>query len=829
MACVLQIGAGGVGGVVAHKMAMNRDVFSRIILASRSLDKCKAIADSIRSKGLGEIEVDSVDADKVEEIVALIEKYKPFLVINVALPYQDLSIMQACLETKTHYLDTANYEHPDSAHFEYKEQWAYDTRYKQAGIFALLGSGFDPGVTNVFCAYAQKHYFDEIHTIDILDCNAGDHGYAFATNFNPEINLREVSSKARYWVSNSSLTQSLGGHSVLSDKSGNLHSDSRSFASSKLPQSSLDNPLFSSQSLECQKGSVSQENLTQDTRITESSPAQSQQSLILAQEANPCNITILSYEPSMLPEMLKIWQDSVRASHFFLKDSDIVEIKQEVKAAFSSLQNILVAKLNNDFAGFIGVSEKSIEMLFVASKFFNLGLGKRLILEAVNAFFTEQDEILLDCNEQNERGLTFYQKLGFKERGKSQKDSKGRDFAIIHFAISRAKLLAKLLNDNIKSNLALNKDLKKDEIYRKFEREEKHFKLESNTQDLKNESYFGGQWRDVAPLALMKEWEYPEVGVKNSYLLYHEELESLIRNIKGLKRIRFFMTFGESYLTHMKCLENVGLLRVDEVEHNGQKIVPIQVLKTLLPDPASLAPRTKGQTHIGCYIKGVKDGKERTIYIYNICEHEACYKEVNAQGVSYTTGVPAMIGAKLICEGKWGVGSNSSLTQSLNDFSGSAQSFASSKLLSPHLEKHSNLTQDTRIAESNTAESSYTKERLVLNADMPKGGEYQGIDNAEELQNLAKNGRNFNAAGLSMNFEGCQTRGEGSLLDANDQAECADSPKSRDKTTQGAGVWNMEQNDPDPFMQELNKQGLPYVVLEIDSNGDSKVLEDRRK
>lgn len=715
MACVLQIGAGGVGGVVAHKMAMNREVFSRIVLASRNIAKCAAIADSIRAKGLGEIEIDRVDADNVDEIVALIEKYKPFLVVNVALPYQDLSIMQACLQTKTHYLDTANYEHPDSAHFEYKEQWAYDTRYKQAGIFALLGSGFDPGVTNVFCAYAQKHYFDEIHTIDILDCNAGDHGYAFATNFNPEINLREVSSKARYWVSNSSLTQS------LNDFGGSA----RSFMSNKLPSPHLEK----------------HSNLTQDTRITESSPAQSQQSLILAQEANPCNITILSYEPSMLPAMLEIWEDSVRASHFFLKDNDIVEIKEEVKGAFAFLQNILVAKLNNDFAGFIGVSEKSIEMLFVASKFFNLGLGKRLILEAVNAFFTEQNEILLDCNEQNERGLTFYQKLGFKERGKSQKDSKGRDFAIIHFAISRAKLLAKLLNDNIKSNLALNKDLKKDEIYRKFEREEKHFKLESNTQDLKDEAYFGGQWRDVAPLALMKEWEYPEVGVKNSYLLYHEELESLIRNIKGLRRIRFFMTFGESYLTHMKCLENVGLLRVDEVEHNGQKIVPIQVLKTLLPDPASLAPRTKGQTHIGCYIKGVKDGKERTIYIYNICEHEACYKEVNAQGVSYTTGVPAMIGAKLICEGKWGVGSNSSLTQ------------------------------DTRIAES-----SYAQERLALNADMPQGGEYQGID-----------------------------------------------------SNNGSGVWNVEQNDPDPFMQELNKQGLPYVVLEIDSNGDSKVLEDGRK
>ena len=810
MACVLQIGAGGVGGVVAHKMAMNKEVFSRIVLASRNIAKCAAIADSIKAKGLGEIEIDSVDADNVDEIVALIEKYKPFLVVNVALPYQDLSIMEACLRTKTHYLDTANYEHPDSAHFEYKEQWAYDTRYKQAGIFALLGSGFDPGVTNVFCAYAQKHYFDEIHSIDILDCNAGDHGYAFATNFNPEINLREVSSKARYWVSNSSLTQSLGGHSAFSDKSLNLRSELGHYPQGNSLHSSLDNNDFSSKILECQKVGNTQNDIESNADSS-------------------FDISIIPYDSSMLPEMLKIWEDSVRASHFFLKDSDIVGIQEEVKAAFSSLQNILVAKLNNDFAGFIGVSEKSIEMLFVASKFFNLGLGKRLILEAVNAFFTEQDEILIDCNEQNERGLTFYQKLGFKERGKSQKDSKGRDFAIIHFAISRAKLLAKLLNDNIKSNLALNKDLKKDEIYRKFEREEKHFKLESNTQDLKDEAYFGGVWKDVAPLALMKEWEYPEVGVKNSYLLYHEELESLIRNIKGLRKIRFFMTFGESYLTHMKCLENVGLLRVDEVEHQGQKIVPIQLLKTLLPDPASLAPRTKGQTHIGCYIKGVKDGKERTIYIYNICEHEACYKEVNAQGVSYTTGVPAMIGAKLICEGKWGVGSNSSLTQSLNDFSGSAQSFASSKLLSPHLEKHSNLTQDTRIAESNTAESSYTKERLVLNADMPKGGEYQGVDNAEELQNLAKNGRNFNAAGLSMNFEGCQTRGEGSLLDANDQAECADSLKSRDKTTQGAGVWNMEQNDPDPFMQELNKQGLPYVVLEIDSNGDSKVLEDGRK
>ncbi len=540
MAVVLQIGAGGVGGVVAHKMAQNREVFSRIILASRTLSKCKAIADSIRAKGLGEIEVDAVDADNVESLVALIEKYRPKLVVNVALPYQDLAIMEACLRTKTHYLDTANYEHPDSAHFEYKEQWAYDTRYKEAGIFALLGSGFDPGVTNVFCAYAQKHYFDTIESIDILDCNAGDHGYAFATNFNPEINLREVSSKGRFWV----------------------------------------------------------------------------------------------------------------------KDSQ--------------------------------------------------------------------------------------------------------------------------------SQYAQNFDLSRDSIYRKFERVEKHFKLESNTQDLQVVDYAGGQWRDIPPLALMKEWDYPEVGVKNSYLLYHEELESLVRNIKGLKRIRFFMTFGESYLTHMKCLENVGLLRVDCVEHKGQKIVPIEVLKTLLPDPASLASRTKGKTNIGCYIKGVKDGVERTIYIYNVCEHEKCYAEVNAQGVSYTTGVPAMIGAKLICEGKWGIDC-------------------------------------AKVANG------------ANNSDMPKGGEYQGIDNALELQN----GNNKNCAEVASSDRNSKIVDEKSGLRS---CECGDKTQASiaqmsDKLSdlslqaefQGSGVWNMEQNDPDPFMQELNKQGLPYVVLEIESNGETKVLEDGRE
>ncbi len=360
---VLQIGAGGVGGVVAHKLAMNRDVFGEIVLASRTVSRCDKIAEQIKSRGRGDIETASVDADSVDELVKLIERVKPEMVLNIALPYQDLTIMDACVKTGVHYLDTANYEHPDDAHFEYKLQWARNDAFRSAGVMALLGSGFDPGVTNVFCAYAQKHYFDEIHTIDILDCNAGDHGYPFATNFNPEINLREVSANGRYWEN--------------------------------------------------------------------------------------------------------------------------------------------------------------------------------------------------------------------------------------------------------------------------------------------------GEWITTKPLEIKQVWEYPEVGAKDSYVLYHEELESLVQNIKGLKRIRFFMTFGQSYITHMICLQNVGMLGIDEVEHNGMKIIPIQFLKTLLPDPASLAGRTKGKTNIGCFFSGVKDGKEKSIYIYQVCDHEACFDEVFSQAISYTTGVPAMVGAMMMMKGLW--------------------------------------------------------------------------------------------------------------------------------------------------------------------------------
>lgn len=360
---ILIIGAGGVSRVVTKKCAMNSEIFNNITLASRTKSKCDKIAKEIKDSLHVDIKTAAIDADDVDALVALIKEIGPDLVLNIALPYQDLTIMDACIRTHTHYLDTANYEHPDEAKFEYKEQWARDGAFKDANIMALLGSGFDPGVTNVYCAYAAQYLFDSIEYIDILDCNAGDHGYPFATNFNPEINLREVSSKGRYWEN--------------------------------------------------------------------------------------------------------------------------------------------------------------------------------------------------------------------------------------------------------------------------------------------------GEWIETEPMEIKMQWDYPEVGVKDSYLLHHEEMESLVQNIKGLKRIRFFMTFGQSYLTHMKCLENVGMLRIDEVEVNGVKVVPMELLAKLLPDPASLGERTVGQTNIGCVIDGYKDGKRKKIYIYNTCDHQTCYAETGAQAVSYTTGVPAMIGAKMILEKKW--------------------------------------------------------------------------------------------------------------------------------------------------------------------------------
>ena len=359
MAKVLIVGAGGVGQVVAHKCAQVPEVFSEICLASRTIEKCNKIAAQIPRK----IETAQVDADNVPQMVTLIKRLKPELVINVALPYQDLPIMDACLETGVNYLDTANYEPRDEAKFCYKWQWDYQERFKKAGIMALLGSGFDPGVTNVYTAYAAKHHFDEIHELDIIDANAGNHGQPFATNFNPEINIREVTARGRFFV--------------------------------------------------------------------------------------------------------------------------------------------------------------------------------------------------------------------------------------------------------------------------------------------------GGDWKETDPLSVSKMFEFPEIGAMKIYLLYHEELESLVKHYPTIKQARFWMTFSDNYLKHLEVLGNVGMTRIDPVEFQGQQIVPLQFLKTLLPDPSSLGPLTKGKTCIGCVVKGIKDGKEREYYVYNICNHADCYHEVKSQAISYTTGVPAMIGAMMMVKGLW--------------------------------------------------------------------------------------------------------------------------------------------------------------------------------
>ena len=363
MGKALIIGCGGVASVAIHKCCQNSAVFDEIMIASRTKSKCDALKDKLQGTTRTKIQTAQVNADSVDELVALIEQFKPQVVLNLALPYQDLTIMEACLQTRVHYVDTANYEPEDTAKFEYKWQWAYREKFEKAGICALLGSGFDPGVTGVFSAYALKHHFDEINYIDILDCNGGDHGYPFATNFNPEINIREVSANGSY------------------------------------------------------------------------------------------------------------------SEH--------------------------------------------------------------------------------------------------------------------------------------------------------------------------------GQWVETKPMEVKREYYFEGVGKKDMYLLHHEELESLALNIPGIKRIRFFMTFGQSYLTHLKCLEDVGMTSIKPILYEGKEIVPLQFLKAVLPDPASLGPRTVGKTNIGCIFRGKKNGKEKTYYLYNICDHQECYKEVGSQAISYTTGVPAMIGAMLVMNGTW--------------------------------------------------------------------------------------------------------------------------------------------------------------------------------
>lgn len=347
------------GSVVTHKCARVPEVFSEICLASRTLEKCEKIRQQIEKP----VQTAHVDADNTGEVVELINRFGPDLVINVALPYQDLSIMDACLETGVDYLDTANYEPSDEAKFSYKWQWDYHDRFKKKGVMALLGCGFDPGVTNIFCAYAQKKHFDEIHYIDIMDCNAGDHGHPFATNFNPEINIREITQRGKYWEN--------------------------------------------------------------------------------------------------------------------------------------------------------------------------------------------------------------------------------------------------------------------------------------------------GKWIETGPLSVHKTFDFPEVGPREMYLMYHEELESLVKHIRNLKQIRFWMTFGEEHLTHLRVLQNVGMTRIDAIEFEGRQVVPLKFLKALLPDPSTLGAGYRGKTCIGCMMEGVKDKRRVKYYIYNICDHAECYREVKSQAVSYTAGVPAVIGAMLMLTGVW--------------------------------------------------------------------------------------------------------------------------------------------------------------------------------
>lgn len=360
MGRVLIIGAGGVATVAAHKVAKNADVFSDIMIASRTQSKCD---DIVRAIGNPKIQTARVDADNIDELVRLFDEFKPDLVMNLALPYQDLTIMEACLRHGCSYLDTANYEPKDEAHFEYSWQWAYKERFEAARLTAILGCGFDPGVTSIFTAYAAKHHFDEIQYLDIVDCNAGDHHKAFATNFNPEINIREITQKGLFWED--------------------------------------------------------------------------------------------------------------------------------------------------------------------------------------------------------------------------------------------------------------------------------------------------GQWRETEPLEIHKTLNYPNIGPKESYLLHHEELESLVKNYPTIRRARFWMTFGQEYLTHLRVIQNIGMASIKPINYNGMEIVPLQFLKAVLPNPQELGENYEGETSIGCRIRGLKDGKEQTYYIYNNCSHQAAYEETGMQGVSYTTGVPACIGARLFMLGEW--------------------------------------------------------------------------------------------------------------------------------------------------------------------------------
>ena len=514
MGRVLIIGAGGVGTVVAHKVAQNADVFTDIMIASRTKEKCDKIVEAI---GNPNIKTAKVDADNVEELVALFNDFKPEMVINVALPYQDLTIMEACLKAGVNYLDTANYEPKDEAHFEYSWQWAYHDRFKEAGLTAILGCGFDPGVSGIYTAYAAKHYFDEIQYLDIVDCNAGNHHKAFATNFNPEINIREITQNGRYyengkWVTTGPLE---------------IHKD--------LTYPNIgprDSYLLYHEELE------SLVKHYQDLTIMEA-----------CLKAGVNYLDTANYEPKDEAHFEYSWQ---WAYHDRFKEAGLTAI--------------------------LGCG-------------FDPGVSGIYTAYAAKHYFDEIQYLdIVDCNAGNH-----------------------------HKAFAT------------------------------------NFNPEINIREItQNGRYYeNGKWVTTGPLEIHKDLTYPNIGPRDSYLLYHEELESLVKHYPTIKRARFWMTFGQEYLTHLRVIQNIGMARIDEVDYNGMKIVPLQFLKAVLPNPQDLGENYEGETSIGCRIRGLKDGKERTYYVYNNCSHQEAYQETGMQGVSYTTGVPAMIGAMMFFKGEW--------------------------------------------------------------------------------------------------------------------------------------------------------------------------------
>ena len=614
MSKVLVIGCGGVAGVAISKCCQVSEVFTELCIASRTKSKCDALAAKLAPITKTKITTAQVDADDVQQLCDLIQSYKPDLVMNIALPYQDLTIMDACLACGVNYMDTANYEPENtddpewraiyekrckeagfSAYFDYSWQWAYKKKFEEAGLTALLGCGFDPGVTQAYCAYAKKHEFDTIDTIDILDCNGGDHGYAFATNFNPEINLREVSAPGSYWENGHWVeipAMSIIMSKVLVIGCGGV----AGVAISKCCQVSevfTELCIASRTKSKCDALAAKLAPITKTKITTAQVDADDVQQL--------CDL-IQSYKPDLVMNIALPYQDLTIMDACLACGVNYMDTANYEPENTDDPEWRAIYEKRCKEAGFSAYFDYSWQWAY-KKKFEEAGLTALLgcgfdpgVTQAYCAYakkheFDTIDTIdILDCNG-GDHGYAF----------------------------------------------ATN------------------FNPEINLREVSAPgSYWeNGHWVEIPAMSIKRAYTFDQVGQKDMYLLHHEEIESLGKNLPEVKRIRFFMTFGQSYLDHMRCLEDVGMLSTTPIHYNGQEIVPIQFLKALLPDPASLGPRTKGKTNIGCIFTGKKDGKEKTYYIYNVCDHQECYREVGSQAISYTTGVPAMCGALMMLTGKW--------------------------------------------------------------------------------------------------------------------------------------------------------------------------------